>query len=117
MQPKCSCRKEIAGWYFNFDKEETKFDRNDAVGEHLITLMRALKVKRNGKRIKISNTFIINALHRVETEQKLRLWFLNEVKKQTHKPCFGWQCRIKIVKHNKKCKIHGNKLITKKEKK
>ncbi len=114
MQPRCSCRKEIAGWYFNFDKQEAKFDRCDAVGEHITKLMQALKVKKNGKRIKITSTFIINALHRVETEQKLRLWFLNEVKKQTHKNCYGWQCRVKIVRHNKKCKLHGKKL-TKKE--
>lgn len=117
MQPKCTCKKEIVAWYFNFDKENAKFDRCDIVGEHIIKLLRNLKVKKGVKQAKITDTFIINVLSRIEHEQKLRAWLLNEVKKTTHKGCYGWQCRVKIVKHNKLCKLHGKKILTKKEKK
>lgn len=103
MQSRCTCKKEITGWYFNFDANEPKFDRSDIVGERILALLRKLKA------ITHTSASAAKALYNIETNLKLRKWFLNEVKKQTHKACYAWQCRMKIVKHNKNCKLHGKK--------
>jgi len=107
MQPKCTCKKEIEGWYFNFDTDSSKFERCDIVGEKIIKLLRKLKA------INKTSDSIANVLYRVEKDQKLRAWILKEVKKQLHKDCYGWQCKMKIVKVNKLCLIHGTAVVKK----
>lgn len=109
MQQRCTCKKEIIGWYFNFDEESSKFDRGDALGERLVKTLRKMNA------VTHTSASIAKSLHRIETIPELRGWFLREIKKQTHKTCYGWQCRMKIVKHNKLCKLHGKKQSIKKE--
>lgn len=101
MQQRCTCKKEISGWYFNFDVEEPKFDRCDIIGERIIKMLRKFKT------VPHTIASIAKILNEIETTPKLRQWFLREVKKQSHKTCYGWQCRMKIVKHNKLCNLHG----------
>ena len=101
MTQRCTCKKEIVGWYFNFDGESPKFDRCDIVGERILKLLRKLKA------VTHTDASVAKILHNIETRPELRKWFLREVKKQTHKTCYGWQCKMKITKHNKLCKLHG----------
>jgi len=104
MLQRCTCKKEITGWYFNFDSESPKFDRCDIVGERILKLLRKLKAVMTH-----TSASVAKMLHSVEMKPELRKWFLREVKKQSHKACYGWQCRMKIVKHNATCKLHGKK--------
>lgn len=113
MQPRCTCTKEITGWYFNFNKEDPKFDRGDIIGERLIAILRKLK------KVTYTNASISKMLHNIETKPDLRKWFLYEIKHQTHKTCYGWQCKMKVIKISKSCKIHSHnkKQISKEGKK
>ena len=107
MQQRCTCKKEIIGWYFNFDAESGEFNKCDAAGKHILKSLRKIRA------ISHTTASIAKTLDKVETAPGLRKWFLREVKKHTHKTCYGWQCRMKIVKHNKLCKLHGKKSIKK----
>ena len=109
MQQRCTCKKEIIGWYFNFDNTTPKFDRCDVVGERMIKILRKMKA------ITHTQASISQTLYKIEITSDLRKWFLREVKKQTHKTCYGWQCKMKIVGHNKLCKIHSKKRGAKNE--
>jgi len=103
MLPRCTCKKEITGWYFNFNEDSAKFDRCDIVGERILKMLRGLRA------ITYTSASIAKMLHKIETRPELRKWFLREVKKHTHKTCFAWQCKMKIVQRNKTCKIHTKK--------
>lgn len=107
---RCICKKEIVSWHFNFNGEKDEFERNDKVGEYLIGLLKKLKV------ITSTTANIAMVLQKVETNLEMRKWFLSVIKKHTHKTCYGWQCRMKITKIHKNCKIHGHQLITKSKK-
>lgn len=104
MLQRCTCKKEIVGWYFNFDQDEPKFDRCDAIGEKLLKTL--------GKIDAISHTTesIAKTLHKIETMPELRKWFMREIKKHAHRQCYAWQCKMKITKHNKLCKLHNKTL-------
>lgn len=101
---RCICKKEIIGWYFNFNDNDAHFERNDKTGEYLLSLLQKLKI------ITFTTANIAIVLHNIETKVELRKWFLSLIKKHTHKNCYGWQCRMKIIKINKNCKIHGHQL-------
>ncbi len=108
-QPQCSCKKEITGWYFNFDIDNTDLINDDDIGSKLLEELYKIRA--------ISNTTssIITALTKIEIHPDLRKWFLKEIKKYAHKPCYGWQCRFKIIKPNPFCKLHTRNKLQKKK--
>jgi hypothetical protein len=100
---RCLCKKEISDWLFNFSEDENKFEKNNILGEKLKLTLLAI---RNSTKSKVSiETLLIN----IEHKEELRKWFLREIKKLTNKDCYGWQCRFKILRINKKCNVHNKK--------
>lgn len=97
---RCICKKEISEWLFNFSQDEEKFEKNNVLGEKLKLML--LEIRNSCKSKSKFGTIISN----IEHKQDLRKWFLRKIKKYTHKICYGWQCKFKIIKINKKCKIH-----------
>lgn len=97
---RCLCKKEVSDWLFNFSETEDKFEKNNILGEKLkLTLLAITKSCKSKVGIDI-------LLNNIEHREELRKWFLKEIKKITHKNCYGWQCRFKIIKVNKKCRVH-----------
>lgn len=94
---RCLCKKEISEWLFNFSENEDRFEKNNVLGEKLRLMLLAIS---KGK------SQINSLLFKIENNIELRKWFLKEIKKLTHKDCYGWQCRFKIIKMNKKCSVH-----------
>ena len=97
---RCLCKKEISEWLFNFSEDENKFEKNNILGEKLKLILLAIRYSCKSK------VGIDILLNNIEHKEDLRKWFLKEIKKLTHKNCYGWQCRFKIVRINKKCSIH-----------
>lgn len=107
MINKCICKKEISEWLFNYSKdiEKEKFEIDNILGEKLRLMLLSI---RNHKKSKIKfETLLFN----IENKEDLKKWFLKQIKKYTHKECYAYQCRFKIIKKNKKCKIHGQRKI------
>lgn len=104
MQQRCTCKREIIGWYFNFDEDSPTFIRNDKIGTELLTIL--LKLKQITK----TTTSIAKMLLNIETKQEMRSWFLSLVKSYTKRQCYGWQCKMKVIKINKNCAIHKHQL-------
>lgn len=102
---RCLCKKEISEWLFNFSEDENRFEKNNILGEKLRLIL--LTIRKSCK----SKVGIEILLNNIEHKEELRKWFLKEIKKLTHKNCFGWQCRFKIMKINKKCRIHNKKEV------
>jgi len=108
---RCICKRELLSWSFNFNENDPNFERNDKMGEYLLSLLKKLKVVTN------TTANIAKMLHNIETKPELRKWFLSMIKKYTHKTCYGWQCKMKIIRINKNCKVHKHQLIIKSKKK
>lgn len=104
MQQRCTCKREILGWYFNFDENSSTFIRNNKIGNELLTILRKLK------RITNTTVSITKMLHNIETKQEQREWFLSLVKSYTKRQCYGWQCKMKIIKIDKNCKLHNHQI-------
>lgn len=102
MINKCICKKEISEWLFNYSEDVSKetFEKDNILGEKLRLMLLLI---RSNKKSKIKfETLLFN----IENKEDLKKWFLKQIKKYTHRNCYAWQCRFKIIKKNKKCKIH-----------
>lgn len=100
---RCLCKKEISDWLFNFSEDEDTFEKNNILGEKLKLILLAI---RNSCKSRIGFDTLLSS---IEHKEELRKWFLREIKKLTHKNCYGWQCRFKINKINKKCGVHSKR--------
>lgn len=101
---RCLCKKEISEWLFCFSPEMDKFEKDNDLGIKVKVML--LKIKKSYKSRSIFETLLSNIEHKVS----LRNWFLKEIEKISHKRCYGWQCKFKVLKINKKCNIHGKRI-------